>query len=436
METLKSNRYLEQQQQPSVDNINYQVPQPEELDILIEKLCQQRLDDDLSDDQGICLSGSSSPTELSGEDIGPGDDDLFELTDFSSELLDVIEELVRNFAMALDLRKNMGNNNKSQELDDAKSDFSDEDNTAVALDLTAPSARKRVLGPPPPLTPLTPPPPPAGPADAIKRLSQEEKDTLRESYHRLVQFLRLDLPNRQRFTEDYRTMAQKRLQSFLFMYLIEVKKKSPAGIKMLRESFGSDVAIRQFLRVFLGKSEQLTRSSSLPGAAVAHPVGRTSIEEGPPQILCRGPGHERSNRNTAFSNAPYPLRRVDSSHHPYGGGSTSHGHRAAHTSHQSAHPYSLHQHHGYPLPSSPMWYPIPSNYQPHPGQSLPGHAEQSYRHPQPPFDNLPHDPLPISLEVFSISHMLCVYCFCFCFCLCIIIREKESNEKRFLPCRT
>lgn len=395
METVKSSRYLEQ---PSVDKIDYQVPQQEELELLIEKLCRQRLDEDLSDDQGICLSGSSSPTELSGEDLGPGDDDLFEPAELSSELLDVIEELVNKYIMALDLRKNTNSNKLQEQQDDAKSEFSDDDNTAVALDLTASSARKSVLGPPPPLTPLLPP----GPADAIKRLTPEEKNTLRQSYHRLVQFLRLDSPNRDRFTEDYRTMAQKRLQSFLFMYLIEVKKKKThTGINMLQESFGSDMAIRQFFRVFLGKSEQLIRSSSLPGAVVHPMAARAAMEDGPPQILCRGPGHERSNRNTAFSNAPYPLRRVDSSHHPYAGGSISHGHRTAHIAYQSTHPYGFHQQQGYPLPSPQSWYPNSSSYQPLPPQSQSGHSESSYRHPQPPFDNLAHDPLPISLEVLT-----------------------------------
>lgn len=355
--------------QSSVDTIDLiECHQSEKLDILIETFSRHRINDE-EDDQGICLSGSSSPTEFTNEDLCPAEDDFDSTNPLSEELVELIEGLVIRNTMALDLRKNT--NNKIQEHDESKNEFSDEDNTE-ALDLTA-SARKTTLGPPPPLAPLIP----SQPSDAIKQLSNVEKDMLRQSYHRLVRFLRMDLPNRQQqFTEEYRTMALRKLQSFLLMYLIEVKKKSPAGLKMFQDSFGSDLGIRQFFRVFLGKSEQLTRSSSLP----THPTG-FGTDDAAPQILCRGPGHERQhNRMSSINNAPYPLRRTDSGHHPYAGGSTSYGHRGSHLSYQS--PYSPPQQ-GYLHPPN-VWYQNPSTCLPLPSQNP---AQGAYRHPQPPYDN-------------------------------------------------
>ena len=407
METVKSSICQFEPSKSEETTANIIKVSEEELDIVIEKFKSQRFDEDFIDDQGIGLSVSTSSDELSSaEDLTYGDDDLFEPLDISSELFDLIEDLVD--IMALDLRKKIDNKDKDKLEDGNKSDFSDEDNTA--LDLTASSTRKSVLGPPPPLTPLFPP----GPSNAIKSLSNQEKDMLRQSYYRLVRFLRLDSSNLRQFTEEYRAMALKRLQSFLFMYLIEVKKKSPAGLNMFQESFGSDLAIRQFFRVFLGKSEQLTRTASAPAApSVLRPARfATMPDDGPPQILCRGPlGHERQTRNAGLSNAPYPLRRGDSGHHPYASGSvSSHGHRGIHSSHQSAHPYSLNQQQNYPHPHVP--YSNPSAYQLHPSQ--PGNSQQqTYR--QPTFDNAGRNSLPSFLEVFSTSFYIIKKCKLICF---------------------
>jgi hypothetical protein len=205
------------------------------------------------------------------------------------------------------------------------------------------------------------------------------------------------------------------------MYLIEVKKKSPAGLNMFQESFGSDLAIRQFFRVFLGKSEQLTRTTSAPAApSVLRPARfATMPDDVPPQILCRGPlGHERQTRNAGLSNAPYPLRRGDSGHHPYASGSvSSHGHRGIHFSHQSAHPYSLHQQQNYPHPNVP--YSNPSAYQPHPSQS--GNSQQqTYR--QSTFDNAGRNSLPSFLEVFSTSFYIIKKCKLICFNVHFVLR--------------
>ncbi|XP_046437513.1 uncharacterized protein LOC124188739 [Daphnia pulex] len=412
METVKSSKCQFEQQpdnsvQTAANNINK--VRREELDFVIEKLESQRFDEDLSEDQGIGLSGSTSPTDesSSSEDLNSGDDDLFEPLDIiSHHLLDFIEELVDQLIMALDLRKKIDNKDNNKLEDGNKSEYSDDDNTA--LDLTQ-ATRKSVLGPPPPLTPLFPP----GPSDALKSLSAQEREMLRQSYYRLVRFLRLDSPNLRQFTEEYRTMALKRLQSFLFMYLIEVKRKSPAGLNMFQDSFGSDSAIRNFFRVFLGKSEQLTRtSSSSPGASSVLRPARfaTMPDDGPPQILCRGPlGHERQTRNAGLSNAPYPLRRADSGHHPYASGSTSsHGHRGMHFSHQSAHPYSLHQQ-NYSHPPVQMSYSNPSAYQPLPPQQA-NAQQQSYRgHAD---NNFTRDPLPSLFEdqrvdVQDVIHLVC-----------------------------
>lgn len=410
METVKSSKcQFEQQPDNSVhtaaNNINK--VRREELDFVIEKLESQRFDvEDLSEDQGIGLSGSTSPTDesSSSEDLNSGDDDLFEPLDIiiSDDLLEFIEELVDQLIMALDLRKKIDNKDNNKLEDGNKSEYSDDDNTA--LDLTQ-ATRKSVLGPPPPLTPLFPP----GPSDALKSLSAQEREMLRQSYYRLVRFLRLDSPNVRQFTEEYRTMALKRLQSFLFMYLIEVKRKSPAGLNMFQDSFGSDSAIGNFFRVFLGKSEQLTRtSSSSPGASSVLRPARfaTMPDDGPPQILCRGPlGHERQTRNAGLSNAPYPLRRADSGHHPYASGSTSsHGHRGMHFSHQSAHPYSLHQQ-NYSHPPVQMSYSNPSSaYQPLPPQQA-NAQQQSYRgHAD---NNFTRDPLPSLFEVNFINITSC-----------------------------
>ena len=213
METVKSSICQFEPSKSEETTANIIKVSEEELDIVIEKFKSQRFDEDFIDDQGIGLSVSTSSDELSSaEDLTYGDDDLFEPLDISSELFDLIEDLVD--IMALDLRKKIDNKDKDKLEDGNKSDFSDEDNTA--LDLTASSTRKSVLGPPPPLTPLFPP----GPSNAIKSLSNQEKDMLRQSYYRLVRFLRLDSPNLRQFTEEYRAMALKRLQSFLFMYLI------------------------------------------------------------------------------------------------------------------------------------------------------------------------------------------------------------------------
>lgn len=414
METVKSSKCQFEQQQPnnSVETAanNISKVRLEELDFVIEKLESQRFDEDLSEDQGIGLSGSTSPTDesSSSEDLNSGDDDLFEPLDIiSHHLLDFIEDLVDSqLIMALDLRKKIDNKDNNKLEDGNKSEYSDDDNTA--LDLTQASAtRKSVLGPPPPLTPLFPP----GPSDALKSLSAQEREMLRQSYYRLVRFLRLDSPNLRQFTEEYRTMALKRLQSFLFMYLIEVKRKSPAGLNMFQDSFGSDSAIRNFFRVFLGKSEQLTRtSSSSPGASsVLRPARFASMpDDGPPQILCRGPlGHERQTRNAGLSNAPYPLRRADSGHHPYASGSTSsHGHRGMHFSHQSAHPYSLHQQ-NYSHPPAQMSYSNPSAYQPLPPQQA-NAQQQSYRG-HAADNNFPRDPLPSLFEVIFILSLFFSY---------------------------
>lgn len=384
METAKnSNRQLEQSSVDLIPDFPVLQDYPQnEFDRLIEKPSHQRHDD--SDDQGICLSESLSESS-SGEELNTGDEDVFGEV-ISCEIFDLIENLI---TMALDLRKKV---DKGKEFEDGKGELSDDDNTAVALDLTASSARKPPLGPPPPLTPLFPP----GPSDSIRHVTAQEKEILRQSYCRLVRFLRLDLPNIQQFTEEYRAMALKRLQSFLFMYLIEVKRKSPAGLNMFQESFGSDLAIRQFFRVFLGKSEQLTRSSSLSGGAVIRPARFASMDDGTPQILCRGPlGHERLVRNSSSNNAPYPLRRGDSGHHPYASGSTTHGHRGTHLSHQSTHSYSSQQQ-TYPHPPAHLTYTNSSTYQP---PQSGHHQQQSSRHPQQPYDNFSRDSLPPFLEV-------------------------------------
>lgn len=397
METVKnSNRQLEQSSVDLIPDFPVLQDYPQnEFDRLIEKPSHQRHDD--SDDQGICLSESLSESS-SGEELNTGDDDVFG-EGISCEIFDLIENLI---TMALDLRKKV---DKGKEFEDGKGELSDDDNTAVALDLTASSARKPPLGPPPPLTPLFPP----GPSDAIRHVTAQEKEILRQSYCRLVRFLRLDLPNIQQFTEEYRAMALKRLQSFLFMYLIEVKRKSPAGLNMFQESFGSDLAIRQFFRVFLGKSEQLTRSSSLSGGAVIRPARFASMDDGTPQILCRGPlGHERLVRNSSSNNAPYPLRRGDSGHHPYASGSTTHGHRGTHLSHQSTHSYSSQQQ-TYPHPPAHLTYTNSSTYQP---PQSGHHQQQSSRHPQQPYDNFSRDSLPPFLEdqrvdVQDVIHLVC-----------------------------
>ena len=306
----------------TVDAIDFKVQQ--ELDIITTKLEKQHLIDNeyCSEDQGICLSYSSSPAELSAsEDLSSEDEEKFSFEDKEESLASILAE------MALDLRKKV---NKKQNEDGGSSEFSDDDNTAVALDLTSSSTRQSTavpIGSPPPLTPLHPS------TNAVKSLSQHEKTLLRQAYKNLIRFLKLDSPLRR---QENRKMAIERLQSFLFMYLIEVKRKSPAGVQMFHNSFGSDAAITQFFTVFLGKSEQLIRTSSLP-SNFGRPAGS---EEGAISLLCRGPVDRSHNRVGAMSN-PYPPRRMDSGHHPYAGGF--HSYRGAHlSSHQPAHAMNDH----------------------------------------------------------------------------------------------
>lgn len=313
------------------------------VDLLIDTFSAHRIEDD----EGIFLSGSSSPFEL---------DDTFDTAD--ALWIDLIDNLLSNMETPLDLRKNI-------------------DASSGAIDLTSkpPASGSTIVARGTPTS--TPLPPPLIPissptlADSIQTLSHHEKEMLRQSYQRLVHFLRLDSPV-VHYLEKDRQVALKRLQAFLLVYLIQVKSKNLTP--MFHDSFGNEAGIRQFFRVLLSKSEQLTRRSSLPANLpgrldAEHPSVATAATAHP-QILSRGPV---GLRNATHNNAPYPppSRRTDSVR------------ASPHGSHRGSNQSSYYT--GYPHPPpAPIW-PYGSNPPSYHQEPLP----VSYPHPPDTGDAVP-----------------------------------------------
>lgn len=336
------------------------------VNFLVCQLSEQRIDDAsatsdqqlLSDDQGI--GGScSSREDLSSADEGEKEE---------SSSFTLLEELPKRI-MALDLRKNVS---RFQDDDDdgdcnnvdCKSDVSDDDNTCVALDLTA-----RKQPPPPPLTPI---PTPAK-ANPVESITDGEKAQLRKAYERLVRFLRLDAPGR--LTDGQRDETVRGLKYFLVMYMDKVKKSNPAELTMFMQYFSSEADIQKFLNVVISDSKKLSRTPSVPTCGLQGPPKPPSsvlrpakFATDPDVILARGPGHDRLRTSAAQSHAapyPQPVRRSDSggSHHPY---HPHHGWRAG----QQPHPAQyLGQHYQHPPHNS---YGRPA-YAQNPGQYGPSH---------------------------------------------------------------
>lgn len=310
----------------------------------------------LSDDQGIGSSSSCSSSESSSFD---SQEDIVRAVGFESAEQDswseqekededelqehigllcgeedqslLIQHIVSGI-MALDLRKNTDpvQNDSDNEVE-CKSEASDDDNTvAVALDLSRPSTSR--LPPAPPLIPIANLMPqhqivaqqqPPQRLNPLKDLAPLEKSYLIQAYNALVRYLRLGPSfGRVHSPELFHLTALKRLQSYLFLYMSHLKKDSH-GLDIFQKTFSDNKSIRDFFRLFAGASSRLQSSNlsaftSVSRNSVISSTGNVSVVrsarfDGPLQVVCRGPGHDRHNRAIGLNNtAPYQLRRSDS----------------------------------------------------------------------------------------------------------------------------
>ena len=307
------------------------------IELVDESISESVLEDLLSDDQGIGLSSSnSSDSSDSREDLvsaigfeSAEQDSSFIDEEQIDQLFNEDELLIAHLVsgiMALDLRKKT--EVAVQEVD-CKSELSDDDNTTVALDLSRPST-SRELPPAPPLIPI------ANMMlqqqqqqlanNPLKQLQPVERTYLCEAYDALVRFLRLGPSSgRIRSPELFHITALKRLQSYLYLYMNELKRNSPAPLGIFQKTFSDNKSIRDFFHLFAGAS-RLQRSASSAFTAVnrgplisgaggnSSSVLRSGRLEGPLQVMSRGPTHDHRHIRTIGLNntAPYQLRRSDS----------------------------------------------------------------------------------------------------------------------------
>lgn len=398
----------------------------------IEELLAGQLDRDWvvaagsnhSDDQGLGQSGESSFSS-SGEE-GTDDDDSKDEDDTG-----LILQRILCGIMALDLRKKT-NRERYEESDDGN--VSDDDNTSCAtmtpLDLTA---RSRVheekatnhSGTPGCL--VSRPSSKAtncsnsnnsnnssssgsgssnssGRTSAVKSLSDAEVDQLRSAHRKLVYLFRLNTPPESYgMTDASRLSAIRHLQSFLLTYLCEVKRKSPTGLELFRQTFADERSITRFFHLLINESKRqqhqqaVTRTPSAP-ASVLRPT-RFGVDQDKLVVLSRGPEPRvRTVNNTAPYPSPSSRRTCDllgsNVNYPYAPWRTGQQQQQP-SSMTTMAPSAFHPHH--PNTSTPY-----GQQQKHQPQMTPWQQQQHSQHVHPRLQevhSVPITPLPNYYEV-------------------------------------